>query len=130
MRQSNRNWPQPVADDYLTHMYLAPDLFSSEYDDVFEYALTIDGYKYATERWGVASEGDAGWQMVLSFKHGDDWNGTFEDLRCCLFFYQRNIRWIESGAFAKEERDDFMKIYRTLCELWQKRQLSSESQLT
>jgi len=113
-----RSWPRSVSNDYRTYMYLAPDPSLTDYDDVYEYALTIDGYKYASEIWGIDGSSNAGWEKVLAFKHGNQWQGSFEDLRCCLFFYQRKIRWIESGAFAEDERKDFMSIYDVLSEQW------------
>lgn len=112
-------WPR-AANDYRTYMYFEPMPDLTEYEDVYEYALTIDGYKYAADKWGIAENSSGVWDKIHTFKHGDKWQGIFEDLRCCLFFYQRQIRWIESGSFAGEERKDFMNIYAELCRMWQK----------
>ena len=107
----------------MAKMYTAPDPAASDYDELIEYALTIDGYRYAEEVWHVQPNTQEHWLKVQSFKKRGRWQGSFEDLRCCLFAYQRSIRWAESGAYDREGRREFMKIYRALCKAWEKRQL-------
>lgn len=128
MSHSNKTYPRPISDDYQTHMYLGPDSSLADYDEMYGYALTIDGYRYAKDVWGMS--GDVCWQKAQSFKQGEKWDGSFEDLRCCLFLSQRNIKWLESGAFAGEERKEFMGIYQRLCELWQSLQNSSDKRFS
>ena len=111
-------WPRSIPDDYRTYMFLEPDPSLTDYDDIVGYALTIDGYRYASDVWHVVSDSSDFWDKVKSFRNGKDWQGSFEDLRCCLFCYQRLIRWIESGAFAQEEREEIMAIYKELCDKW------------
>ena len=111
---------QRMTDDFMAKMYTAPDHTLSDYDDLIEYALTIDGYEYAEKVWGLDNATDH-WAKIQSFKQRGRWQGSFEDLRCCLFAYQRSIRWSESGAYDREGRREFMKIYRALCKAWEKR---------
>lgn len=111
-----------MTDDYTSRMYVPPDPALSDYDDLIEYALSIDGYKYAEEVWHVPPNSQEHWLKVQSFKKRGRWQGSFEDLRCCLFAYQRSIRWSESGAYDREGRREFTKIYGALCKAWEKRQ--------
>lgn len=112
-----------MTDDYTSRMYTPPDPSLDNYDDLIGYALTIDGYRYAEEVWHVPPNTQEHWNKVRTFKQRGRWSGTFEDLRACLFAYQRSIRWAESGAYDREGRAEFMKIYRTLCKEWKKREL-------
>lgn len=114
-------WPKCEPSDYRSNMYLAPDPLLTQYEDVLEYALTIDGYQYASDKWNICNDTAALWDKVLSFNHGNRWLGSFEDLRCSLFVCQRRINWIESGAFDTNGRRIFFEIYRTICEMWKKR---------
>jgi len=42
-----------MTDDFMAKMYTAPAPAASDYDDLIEYALTIDGYEYAEKVWGL-----------------------------------------------------------------------------
>ncbi len=103
-------WPKCESKDYQTYMYLAPDPLLTRYEDALEYALTIDGYQYASDKWNICNDTDALWAKVLSFKHGNRWLSSFEDLRCSLFMCQRRIKWIESGAYDTSGRIIFFEI--------------------
>ncbi|HQN68178.1 MAG TPA: hypothetical protein PLZ33_10600 [Smithellaceae bacterium] len=111
-----------MTNDNFSRMYTPPDSSLDDYDALIDYALTIDGYRYAEEIWRVQPFTQEHWQKVQSFKQKGRWNGSFEDLRCCLFAYQRSIRWAESGGCDREGRREFMKIYRALCKAWEKRE--------
>ncbi len=99
---------------YETKMYLPPDPNKNRYEDLIEYALRIDGYEYARNVWCT----DDYVEKLYSFKHDENWIGSFEDLSCCLFLLQRQIRWIEQDGSATDLRRDFLSIHRTICELW------------
>jgi len=103
-------------------MYTPPDPFLEDYDALIDYALTFDGYRYAEEVWNVGPFTQEHWNKVQSFTKRGRWSGSFEDLRACLFAYQRRIRWVESGGYDREGRAEFMKIFRALCKAWNKRQ--------
>jgi len=104
-----------------TRMYTPPDPSLDDYDALINYALTIDGYRYAEDVWQVPRNTQEHWRKVQSFKQHGRWSGSFEDLRACLFAYQRSIRWAESGGYDREGRAEFMKIHRALCRAWEKR---------
>ena len=111
-----------MTNDYTSQMYKAPDPSLNDYDDLIDYALTFDGYRYAEEVWNVSPFTQEHWHKVQSFTKRGRWSGSFEDLRACLFAYQRRIRWVESGGYDREGRAEFMKIFRALCKAWNKRQ--------
>jgi hypothetical protein len=98
----------------MENMYLEPDADLSDFILVEKYALTINGYEYAEKNWQ-----DDPWATLRSFKE-NNWQGSFEDLRCCLFLLQRLIRHYESGGPALEERNDLLVVYGKICELWRK----------
>jgi hypothetical protein len=112
-------------DDNTSGMYTPPDPSLEDYDALIDYALTFDGYRYAEEVWNVAPFTQEHWHKVQSFTKRGRWSGSFEDLRACLFAYQRRIRWVESGGYDREGRAEFMKIFRALCKAWNKRQLQA-----
>lgn len=105
----------------MAKMYTQPASSLEDYNALIDYALTIDGHRYAEEVWNVSPFTQEHWSKVQSFKKRGRWSGAFEDLRACLFAYQRRIRWVESGGYDREGRAEFMKIYRALCSAWGKR---------
>lgn len=121
-KSSENLWPDPEPKNHDKYMYLAPDQSLTDYDEIYGYALTIDGYQYAQDKWGIKNCGDTFWDKVRSFKASGKWYGSFEDLRFCLFAYQRRIRWGESGAFDAEGRNEFIEIYKALCEIWKEKE--------
>lgn len=54
-------WPKCEPSDYRSNMYLAPDPLLTQYEDVLEYALTIDGYQYASDKWNICNDTAALW---------------------------------------------------------------------
>lgn len=113
--------------DYETNMYLPPDPNKNRYEDLIEYALRIDGYDYAKNVWRT----DDYVEKLYSFKHDKNWVGSFEDLSCCLFLLQRQIRWQEQDGSATDLRHDFLSVYRTICERWNdKMQLGNDTNLS
>ena len=62
---------------------------------IWQYALSADGYQHATENLGVEC-GDLANRKQEAFERSGIWQGSFEELRCCLFFEQR--RWRHLGT--------------------------------
>jgi len=54
-------------DDFMAKMYTPPNPALNDYDDLIEYALTIDGYEYAEKVWGLDNTQDH-WAKIQSFK--------------------------------------------------------------
>lgn len=73
-------------------MWLKPPAEIGKLEDVWAYARSIDGYEYAKERWGVEC-GEIANSRLANFWESGAWEGTFEELRCCLFFEWRRDVW-------------------------------------
>ena len=71
-------------------MWLKPNVDVGDISSIWEYALTVDGYGYAKANLGVEC-GDLGNQKLETYERYGTWQGSFQELRCCLFFEQR--RW-------------------------------------
>lgn len=88
----------------------------NEISSIFAYALTIDGYAYAREHFdeecGVLAN-----RHLQKFRDTGVWDGTFELLRCCLFFEQR--RWRHFGEQPQGKYfDEICSLYKTIVERW------------
>jgi hypothetical protein len=92
---------------------------------IFEYALTFDGYRYAHEHFAEPRHrpdstdacGNLANRKAAEFRSTGWWGGTFEELRCCLFFEQR--RW---RHFGDEPQGDALAmiqaLHQAICERW------------
>ena len=76
-------------------MWLKPNADVGDILLIWEYALSVDGYQYATENLGVEC-GDLVNRKLDAFERSGICQGSFEELRCCLFFEQR--RWHHFGT--------------------------------
>ncbi|MCK9276091.1 MAG: hypothetical protein M0P57_13480 [Syntrophales bacterium] len=109
------------TNDFTSHMYRPPDQSLKTFEELVNYALSIDGYAYAEKMWKVEAPSEEISEKIDSFKKNGVWGGTFEDLRCCLFFYQRHIRQNESEGYDSKGREEFAGIYKALCKAWDKK---------
>ncbi len=82
-----------------------PPLGAATFELLAEYAMTFNGYEYAEEVLKVDS-----FEYFERCKTMDRSSATIEDLRFYLFMLQRQIRWIESGAYDEEGRREFMRV--------------------
>ena len=81
----------PEEDDT---MWVEPTADVSDIQAIWEYALTVNGYDYAVQKLGRDC-GDLASERSDGFGKSGVWEGSFEQLRCCLFFEQR--RWRHFG---------------------------------
>ena len=96
----------------------APDGGTQDLHAIFEYARSFDGYAYATEHLGRQC-GDLANEQRAGFEDSGAWSGTFEELRCCLFFEQR--RWRHFGEIPDgTDADAIRALFRSICEAWDK----------
>ena len=85
------------------------------------YALTFDGYRFAKE------EGLNLHEFVNrtrdEFLSNGTWQGSFQDLRCCLFGEQRRLRWTDSGA-PRDAVDELVlfSLNQAVCDAWEREQ--------
>ncbi|MDB6134350.1 MAG: putative type restriction enzyme methylase subunit [Verrucomicrobiales bacterium] len=96
-----------------------PAVPAKEDDDIDDssqaYALTVDGYAYARSRWG-----DPDGNKVEELQR-EGWEyASFEDLRCCLFFLQRAMKWGSGSGPVLEEMKQFRACHTALCLAWQR----------
>ena len=81
--------------EYDNQMWLKPNVDVSDIESIWEYALTVNGYNYAKPNLGVECA-DLANQKLNAFESSGIWTGSFEELRCCLFYEQR--RWHHFGT--------------------------------
>lgn len=107
-------------------MWTRPNLSFETWDEIQQYALTVDGYAYAQEHLTAGGEGNAEPFNLLAelansrskeYHESGTWRGSFEDLRLCLFFEQR--RWRHYG-YGPEGSDlaAIQALYKAICETW------------
>ena len=75
--------------------WLKPNVDVNDIESIWEYALTVNGYEYAKPNLGVECA-DLANQKLNAFESSGIWTGSFEELRCCLFYEQR--RWHHFGT--------------------------------
>jgi len=111
-------------------MYTKPNLSLKNYEDLIDYALNINGYRYAEEVCNVPPNAEKYWEKVQSFKKRGKWHGSFEDLRVCLSrrwgffhwnivprkhkvnFWQRTFMRMARGLLANTLRFHFLTAIR------------------
>jgi len=76
-------------------IWLKPNADVGDISSIWGYALPVDGYRYAKTNLGVEC-GDLANQKLEIFERSGIWQGSFEELGCCLFFEQR--RWRHFGT--------------------------------
>lgn len=81
---------------------------------IYEYALTLDGYQFAKERFGRDCA-ELGNERREEYERTGGWRGNFEELRCCLFFEQRRAHWNEPQP---DDIKALRVLYRTLVKRW------------
>src|SRR3972149_7260448 len=69
-------------------MWLKPDKRDDSLGSIWEYAISVNGYDYAQQNLKVKC-GDLANSRLENFHRTCCWQGSFEELRCCLFFEQR-----------------------------------------
>ena len=106
--------------DWRTHLWLRPDRGWGTYDQITAYALSIDGFAYAAEVWGLRDslEGSA-WNFVMRFEQPDgSWKGGFADLRACLFVLQRAIKWAGGSGPTVTLEARMVRAFEAVCDAW------------
>ncbi|MBA3822788.1 MAG: hypothetical protein H0X24_02645 [Ktedonobacterales bacterium] len=113
--------PGPAAQDFAA-IYTRPNPDLTGWHDIARYAITFDGYGYASahipgdaepiaKTHAVAHEQGDLWQVT------GEWRGTFEDLRLTLFFHQRRLRH-QGRDPDGAELATLHSLYRAICTAW------------
>jgi hypothetical protein len=97
-------------------MWVCPPDGERMLDTIWQYSLTVDGYEFSKEHFGREC-GDLANERLQEYKETKKWNGSFQDLRCCLFFEQR--RWRHFGHEPEgEDSKTILALFGALCERW------------
>ncbi len=105
-------------------MWVRPNPQLTNIWDIFKYALTVDGYEYAAQHFphegaadGFSRCGALANAKAKQLRKTGRWTGSFEELRCCLFFEQR--RWRHFG-YEPEGEDLAMirALHEEICRKW------------
>ena len=95
-------------------MWLRPKMdLIGDYEEVGEYALTIDGYAYEEHRWPDSPNSNGFYE---AYEAGRFKGASFEDLRYWLFYGQRTMR--QHGDSPEELSHPFWECYRELGKAW------------
>jgi hypothetical protein len=106
-------WGDP---DLAGEMWIRPNPEFADIGQIFRYALSVGGYDYAKDHLGKECA-DLANQKIGLFRETGKWNGSFEELRCCLFFEQRRYHHFGEDPKGEDERAVF-ELYRAICERW------------
>ena len=107
-------WGDP---DLPGAMWTRPNPELADLPDMLTYGLTAGGYDYAPRHLGRDC-GELANDRLARYRETGQWAGSFEELRCCLFFEQR--RWRHFGddpdeAAAQAIRD----LHAAVCRRWE-----------
>ena len=98
-------WAEPIAD-------------VTDIQAIWDYALTVDGYVYTMLELKREC-GDLANERLSVFEKTGIWEGSFEELRCCLFFEQR--RWRHFGIDPEgNQLLEVQKLYLAVREKWRR----------
>ena len=111
--RASDGWADP---DGSGVMWVRPNPDAEGVGDILRYALTVDGYAYAKEHLGVEC-GDLANERLSRYHETEKWEGTFEELRCCLFFEQRRYHHFGRGPEG-EEADAIKALHGAICDRW------------
>jgi hypothetical protein len=102
--------------DLPGEMWVRPNPDLESLSGIWHYALTVGGYHYARQQLGVDCAELAN-RRRRQYGETGVWEGTFEELRCCLFFEQRRYHHFGEDP----EGDDLAAVralHAALCERW------------
>ena len=96
-------------------MWLKPNADENDILSIWKYAITVNGYNYANDNLGVDCSDFADRQLDI-YKRDGLWQGSFEELRCCLFYEQRRAHWTTDPV--GDEVLALQALYRTIVQRW------------
>ncbi len=107
--------------DFAGEMWTRPNPELTETWDILSYGLTV-GYGYADEILHVKKDrftyfADIAERVRDQYEQTGKWQGTFEELRICLFMYQRGASkddgFLDEGTVAA-----IQALYQAICRQW------------
>ncbi|HSH60361.1 MAG TPA: DNA methyltransferase [Acidimicrobiales bacterium] len=107
---------QSTWDGGLGEMWTRPNPAIDDFPAIWKYALTVHGADYAARflgrEWGELAN-----ELMQRYRESGTWEGTFEELRCCLFFEQRRYRHF-GWEPESEGKAAIQALHRAICERW------------
>jgi hypothetical protein len=100
----------------VSDIYRRPNPSLEKIAEIFEYALTVEGYIYS-EKHLHRKCGDLANERTDRYTKSGTWEGTFEELRCCLFFEQRHWR-NEQRDPEGEDLAAIIALHSEICARW------------
>src|SRR5690606_27969664 len=82
-----------------------------------DYAISVNGYEYARRFLGTECE-DLAREITNTFRETGKWEGSFEELRCCLFMWHRWEQHSATDDLDDSYADDVRALYRALAQGW------------
>ena len=105
-----------MVTDSRKEAWIHPPDDDADLHTVWHYALTLDGYVFSLAQFGREC-GDLANERLHEYRQTGHWRGSFEELRCCLFFEQR--RWRHFGYEPEgEDLTAILELFGTVCERW------------
>jgi hypothetical protein len=98
-------------------MWIRPNPQLQDLGGIFRYAQRVNGYDYAERYLGIDC-GSLANERLDEYRRTGSWQGTFEELRCCLFIQQRSWRYYEEVPEG-EDLEAIQSLHRTICERWE-----------
>ena len=101
-------------------MWLKPHADVGDVSSIWEYALTVNGYDFASEKFHFEFMDYQNWWLMKYSYYQDRgvWLGDFEDLRLCLFFFQRNEIAVNPGETEGETLKAVQALYLAIAKRW------------
>lgn len=78
--------------------------------EIWRYAYNFDGYSFAHRELGIDC-GKLANERLSEYRDTGRWRGSFEELRCCLFFEQRRARHLYQGGGMLTKTADGQEKY-------------------
>lgn len=104
-------WANPEKE-----MWLRPNPDLGDVQTIWQYAITSSGCDYALQTWGTECADLANGRLE-EYKQSGAWCGTFEELRCCLFFEQRRYRHFGCEPEG-EDLKAVLDLHQAVCRAW------------
>jgi hypothetical protein len=96
--------------------WTCPPSDNNDLQAIWQYALTLDGYEFSKAQYGREC-GDLANECLEEYRQTKKWRGSFQELRCCLFFEQR--RWRHFGYDPEgEDLTAILELFGAVCERW------------
>lgn len=85
--------------------------------EIFDYAINFDGYAHTESKLGIKCS-ELGNTRLQEYHSTGQWRGTFEELRCCLFYEQRRDHMARITGPTERELAAIKALYWAVVSRW------------